>query len=219
MLIPYSWLAEYIGNLPDAAQLADSFTMGGLEVEGLAAPAPGLAGQLVVARIDSIERHPDADRLVVCRLDDGDTGREVVCGASNMRAGDLVILALPGARLPGGLKIKKSRIRGKESAGMLCAANELGLAEAGDGIIVLAADTAVEGVVSPGDDAAALLGLDDPVFELSITPNRGDCLSVNGLVRELGVLLGVPVVGPGTKLRLPGGFDPTADVPVVVDHG
>jgi phenylalanyl-tRNA synthetase beta chain len=219
MLIPYSWLAEYIDDMPDAAQLGDSFTMGGLEVEGYAAPAPGLEGRLVVARIDSIERHPDADRLVVCRLDDGDTGREVVCGASNMRAGDLVILALPGSCLPGGLKIKKSSIRGKESAGMLCAASELGLAEAGDGIIVLSADTDVDGVVSPGDDAAALLGLDDPVFELSITPNRGDCLSVNGLVRELGVLLGVPAAGPGATQNLPGGFDRAADAPVTVDHG
>ena len=109
MRIPMDWLAEHLSSVPETDVLAERLTLAGLEVEGIEAPDPTLLEKLVVARIDSVDRHPDADRLSVCRVDDGEGERTIVCGASNMKAGDFVVLAQPGAKLPGGLKIKKSR--------------------------------------------------------------------------------------------------------------
>ncbi|MFQ5477977.1 MAG: phenylalanine--tRNA ligase subunit beta [Candidatus Binatia bacterium] len=188
MRVPYSWLAEYTEGLPPVDELCERFTMAGLEVEAVSTPLSGSSGKLVVAIIKAIEPHPEADRLVVCNLDDGAAGRSVVCGATNMAVGDRVVVALPGARLGEGLKIKKSRIRGVVSEGMLCSAAELGVSEDHAGILILTGGAA-------GDDASEFLGLEDPVLELAVTPNRGDCLSVNGLVREIAAVCGLGRIG------------------------
>jgi len=179
MRVPVKWLSEYVADLPDAAELATRLTMAGLEVEAVESPDQRLIDGLVVARILERKPHPNADRLSICEVDDGSECRQIVCGATNMGASDLVVLARPGTVLPGGLKIKKSKIRGEASHGMLCAAAELGLHSGDEGILIVAADEA-----KPGDAAAELLGLDSCVLDISVTPNRGDCLSIRGLARE-----------------------------------
>ncbi|MFN2378277.1 MAG: phenylalanine--tRNA ligase subunit beta [Candidatus Binatia bacterium] len=207
MRLSYQWLGELVDGLPDAAEVARRLTAGGIEVEALIEPAQAWDDRLVVARIDAMEQHPNADRLTVCQVDDG-TGalHAIVCGARNMKAGDTVVLARPGCRLPGGLQIKKSKLRGVESAGMLCSATELGLPPTDDGILVL------EEGLAPGSEAAPLLGLDDTILELGITPNRGDCLSVLGLAREVAAVCGL-------RLReVEPGFEPSGDAsPVSVE--
>jgi len=177
--VPVSWLAEFVDGLPEIEPLAEHLTMAGLEVEAIEQPHPRLVEGLVVARIVTRDKHPNADRLSLCSVDDGDGEKQIVCGASNMKAGDFVVLASPGTVLPGGLKIKKSKIRGEVSLGMLCAASELEMAGDEAGILILGDD------VKPGDSAAALLGLDEAVIEIGITPNRGDCLSIRGVAREV----------------------------------
>jgi phenylalanyl-tRNA synthetase beta chain len=184
MRVPLSWLAEFVEDLPPLEELVERLTMSGLEVEEIDAPDERLVSGLVTARIVEKKQHPNADRLSVCQVDDGDGLRQIVCGATNMSAGDMVVLARPKTVLPGGAKIKKSKIRGEESGGMLCSASELGVSDDHSGIIVLAAD------LEPGLKAAALLGLDQTVIELGITPNRGDCLSIRGVAREVAALCG-----------------------------
>jgi len=184
MKLPVSWLAEYVDPVPDADVLAERLTMSGLEVEELSRPDVRLVENLVVARITELARHPGADRLSLCQVDDGSEVRQVVCGATNMQAGDHVVLAKPGAVLPAGMKIKKSKIRGEHSHGMLCSASELGVSDDHDGIIVLDVSADV------GTPAARLLGLDEHVLEVAVTPNRGDCLSVRGLAREVSAVCG-----------------------------
>ncbi|MFP6625774.1 MAG: phenylalanine--tRNA ligase subunit beta [Deltaproteobacteria bacterium] len=186
MLIPYSWLSDYVEDLPTADELARKLTMGGLEAEvsGRDGQVEGLRGKLVVARIAGLRAHPNADRLSLCQVEDGEGNRDVVCGATNMKAGDLVVLARPGAVLPDGLKIKKSKIRGEVSAGMLCSAAELGIDGDHGGILILDGG-------EPGACAVETLALDDPIVEVSVTPNRGDCLSVRGLAREIHAVLGL----------------------------
>ena len=189
MRVSSQWLAELVEDLPPIEELARRLTMGGIEVEAVVAPERLYGDGLVVARIAEMEQHPNADRLTVCRVDDGTEGlRNIVCGARNMKAGDNVVLARPGCELPGGVHIKKAKLRGVESEGMLCSATELGLAERGEGILILEAD------LKAGTPAGVLLGLEDTILELGITPNRGDCLSVIGLAREVAAVC-------GTRLR------------------
>lgn len=178
MLLPYKWLADFVAGLPEPAVVAERLTMAGVEVEAVRGPASAVYDELVVADLVAVDKHPNADRLSVCRVADADGERTVVCGASNMAAGDRVVLARPGTVLPGGLKIKASKLRGVRSEGMLCSAGELGLPDDGAGIMILGGDVAV------GAAAAPLLGLDDTILELGVTPNRGDCLSIAGLARE-----------------------------------
>jgi phenylalanyl-tRNA synthetase beta chain len=192
-------LGEFVDGLPETDKLAELLTMVGLEVEGVERPDPRLVEGLVVARINVRDKHPNADRLSLCTVDDGDGEKQIVCGASNMQAGDSVVLARPGTVLPGGLKIKKSKIRGEVSLGMLCAASELDIAGDEDGIMILG-----EGV-APGESAAKLLGLDETVIEIGITPNRGDCLSIRGVARE------VAAVCEGASLS--SNFDRTFETP------
>ncbi|HHS84241.1 MAG TPA: phenylalanine--tRNA ligase subunit beta, partial [Gammaproteobacteria bacterium] len=166
----------------------------GLEVDAVEPVAPAFSG-VVVAEIISAEPHPDADKLQVCRVDAGqDEPLQIVCGASNARAGIKVPAALVGAVLPGDFKIKKAKLRGVASFGMLCSAKELGLAEEAAGLFELPSDA------EPGDDLRDYLQLDDVTIELGLTPNRGDCLSLEGVAREVGVLnrlpLQVPAVAP-----------------------
>lgn len=184
MLVSWNWLQDWVdlsGLTPD--EVAVSLTLAGLEVEGVHRLDEGL-DRVVVARIEAREQHPNADRLSVCKVFDGEKTLQIVCGATNMKAGDCVPLAQIGAKLPNGLKIKKGKLRGEVSEGMLCAAGELGLDEASDGLLILPEES------EPGQEIAALLGLNDTIIDVALTPNRSDCLSIRGIAREVAVLLG-----------------------------
>ncbi len=190
MRFPLSWLREWVAVPDDEAGLLHRLTMGGLEVEAHQVQGAGLE-QLVVARIESCEPHPDADRLRVCSVDDGSGQRlQIVCGAPNARAGLRAPLARVGSQLPNGQVIDQARLRGVASFGMLCSGRELGLSDDHDGLLALPEDA------PPGQSLDQYLGYPDHIVELSITPNRGDCLSIAGLARETGALYGVPVRQP-----------------------
>ena len=189
MKIALEWLRQMVRIETDAASVANLLTMGGLEVEDLA-PAAGFS-QVVVARVVRVERHPNADRLCVCQVDTGENSlRTIVCGAPNVAVGLLVPCALPGATLPGEFAIKATTVRGVRSEGMLCSARELGLSEESQGLLIL------DPAAPPGADLRKVLDLDEPSFEIKITPNRGDCLSVLGVARELAALSGEQVQPP-----------------------
>ncbi len=177
-----NWLRTFVDPGLDSAQLAHQLTMAGLEVEAVEPAAPAF-DKVVVAEILSAGKHPDADRLQVCTVDVGyPEPLTIVCGAANARAGLKTACALVGARLPNDFNIRQARVRGVESSGMLCSAKELGLAEAADGILELPADA------PPGVDLRAWLDLDDRLLTLKLTPNRGDCLSLSGLAREVAAI-------------------------------
>lgn len=189
MKIPYSWLKEFIDTRLSPSQAQEALTMAGVEVSSCRFLGEGL-DSVVTARILEMRQHPNADRLSLCKVTDGATEYGIVCGAKNMKAGDAVALAKIGARLPNGVEIKKAKIRGVASEGMLCSEQELKLAEASAGIMILPGDTA------PGLPLAGALGLSDWLLEVEITPNRGDCLSVLGVARELASITGEKVVLP-----------------------
>lgn len=181
------WLREWVSPTLDAQGIADQITMAGLEVDGVEPAAAEFSG-VVIAKIVDIAPHPDADKLRVCQVDDGETVHQVVCGAPNAAAGLYVALARVGAVLPGNFKIKKAKLRGVPSNGMLCGASELGLEEeTSPGIMSLPHDAPL------GQDIREWLHLDDWVIDVDLTPNRGDCLSLRGLAREVGVLNRLPV--------------------------
>ena len=198
MRISLEWLADFIDldledpELPE--RLANGLLLAGLEVEALERPEGAFDG-LVVAEVLSVDPHPNADRLQVCRVADGAGERIVVCGAPNVAAGQRVVLATPGVRMPGGMKVEIARIRGERSEGMICSERELGLGTDHSGIMVLS------GASAAGSDAAELLGLKDVIFDISITPNRADCLSVLGVAREAAALLGVSLRMPDISAR------------------
>jgi phenylalanyl-tRNA synthetase beta chain len=186
MQFPESWLRSLVNPALDTAQLAHALTMAGLEVEALSPAAPPF-NNVVVAEILSAEKHPDADRLRVCQVDVGESSPvTIVCGAPNAAAGLKVPCARPGAKLPG-FEIKVAKVRGVESFGMLCSTRELGLEGAADGLMVLDADAPV------GEDFRSWLNLDDTLITLKLTPNRADCLSMQGLAREVGAITGAEV--------------------------
>ncbi|HKJ71413.1 MAG TPA: phenylalanine--tRNA ligase subunit beta [Gammaproteobacteria bacterium] len=190
MRFSQNWLAEWVDHGWDQATLVHRLTMAGLEVEAVDDLGAGL-DQVVVGVIEACEPHPNADRLSLCTVDAGEgETRSIVCGATNMGAGDRVPVAVPGAVLPGGLKIKKSKLRGQTSEGMLCSATELGLGEDSAGLLILPADAPV------GAPIRDYLDLDDTVVELDLTPNRGDCLSIAGIAREVAALSDKPLMGP-----------------------
>ncbi len=183
------WLREFVDPPQSLDDLARVLTMAGIEVEAIEPVAPPF-GKVVVGRVLEVDRHPNADRLSLCRVDVGDGAPlSIVCGAPNVAAGMKVPVALIGARLPGAT-IARAQVRGVESQGMLCSAKELGLSDDHSGLLALADNARV------GADVRALLDLDDRLVTLKLTPNRGDCLSVRGLARELAILTGAP-------LRLP----------------
>ena len=187
------WLREWVNPNLDTHQLAHQLTMAGLEVDAIEAVAAEFE-KVVVAEVKAITPHPDADKLRVCQVDVGQTDLlTIVCGAANVAEGLKVPAALIGAALPGDLKIKKSKLRGVESAGMLCSAKELGLAESADGLMILPNDAPI------GEDIRQYLQLDDVTIELGLTPNRGDCLSIAGIAREVGVLNHMEVSPPAMK--------------------
>ena len=184
-----SWLRQFVNPNLSSEALAELLTMAGLEVEERGPVAPPF-NNVVVGHVLSVTKHPDADRLNVCEVDAGEGApRQIVCGASNVAAGLKVPCALPGAVLPGDFKIKEAKVRGVPSAGMLCAAVELGMAKESDGLMILAVDA------KPGTSLRELLGLDDICIELKLTPNRPDCLGLLGLAREVSALTDTPFTG------------------------
>lgn len=191
MKVTYNWLKEFVDFDLDPVELADLLTMLGLEVEAVEQLGSGL-DNVVVAKVLEKNQHPNADKLSLCKVDAGDNGEplSIVCGATNFKAGDTVALARIGAVLPGDFKIKRSKIRGEESFGMLCSESELGFAETSDGIMVLPDE------LEPGKPLAESLKLKDTVFEIGLTPNRADCLSVIGIAREIAAKLGLKVKYP-----------------------
>ncbi|MGC3980811.1 MAG: phenylalanine--tRNA ligase subunit beta [Steroidobacteraceae bacterium] len=178
MKVSLNWLSEWVDAGSDVAALSHALTMAGLEIEGQSLAAPAMSG-IVVAEVLATEKHPDAEKLSVCRVNDGLQEIQIVCGASNVRAGIKVPLATVGAKLPGGMEIKKAKLRGIESFGMLCSARELGLAEESSGLLELPLELSV------GKDLVSALHLNDTILEINLTPNRGDCMSVLGVAREV----------------------------------
>ena len=186
MQFPESWLRNLVNPALDTAQLSHVLTMAGLEVEASTPVAPPF-NNVVVAEILSAEKHPDADRLRVCQVDVGEASPiTIVCGAPNAAAGLKVPCARPGAILPG-FEIKIAKVRGVESFGMLCSTRELGLEGAVDGLMELPDDAPV------GEDFRSWLNLDDTLITLKLTPNRADCLSMQGIAREVGAITGAEV--------------------------
>ena len=190
MKVTYNWLKDFVDFDLSPDKLADLLTMLGLEVEGMESLGGGM-DDVVVAVVEEKAQHPNADKLSLCRVNDGGQILSVVCGAQNFKSGVKVALARIGAVLPGDFKIKRSKIRGEESFGMLCSEKELGLADDSEGIMVLP-DELPLGI--PLFDA---LGLKDTVFEIGLTPNRADCLSVIGIAREIAAKSGKKVGYPG----------------------
>ncbi|MFO1407536.1 MAG: phenylalanine--tRNA ligase subunit beta [Steroidobacteraceae bacterium] len=189
MRISIQWLAEWLGARPDPRALAEGLTASGLEVEAVEPVAPPLDG-VVVGEILERVKHPDADTLGVCRVSTGREEMQIVCGAANARAGLKAPLATIGAKLPGGIEIRKAKLRGVDSFGMLCSARELGLAEDASGLMEL------PGSLATGTPLLDALALDDTVLEVNLTPNRGDCMSVLGVAREAALKSGVELSGP-----------------------
>ncbi len=200
MKLSASWIREWIDPGVPVEEIARRLTMAGLEVDSLSPVAEAFSG-VVVARVESAERHPEADKLSLCQVSDGASTVQVVCGAPNVRTGLLVAFARVGAVLPGDFKIRKARLRGQDSFGMICSVAELGMGEDDGGILEL------PDALTPGTDLREALRLDDTAIDIELTPNRGDCLSVRGVARELGVLFDKAVNAPSM-----------AAVPVVHDQ-
>ncbi|MFO0450852.1 MAG: phenylalanine--tRNA ligase subunit beta, partial [Pseudomonadota bacterium] len=232
MKVSLDWLREWVDTGWNTAELSHRLTMSGFEVEARHAVAGEFTG-VVVGEVLETARHPDADKLTVCRVAAGGAEPlQIVCGAKNVRPGLKAPLATVGAQLPGGLAIRKAKLRGVESQGMLCSSRELELGEGVDGLLELPS------TLDTGQDLRAALGLDDVVLEINFTPNRGDALSVLGLARELAVLSGrslrwptlapvaptladtfpvrldAPAAGPKFAGRVLRGLDPRAETPL-----
>ncbi|GAA0288587.1 phenylalanyl-tRNA synthetase beta chain [Gracilibacillus halotolerans] len=196
MLVSLNWLKQYVdidGISPE--ELAEKITKSGIEVDGMerfASPSTNV----VVGYVESCEKHPDADKLNVCQVNTGEETLQIICGAPNVKQGQKVAVAKPGAVLPGNFKIKKVKLRGIESNGMICSLQELGIdekyvpKESADGIYVFHADAEI------GADVTPLLNLDDYILELDLTPNRSDALSMLGMAYEVAAILDVPVKLP-----------------------
>jgi phenylalanyl-tRNA synthetase beta chain len=208
MKFTLSWLKDHLDTDATVAEIADTLTMIGLEVEDVIDAARDLA-PFTVAHVVSAEQHPNADKLRVCVVDTGAETVQVVCGAPNARAGMKGVFAPSGTRIPGtGLDLKPTTIRGVESNGMLCSEREMGLSDEHQGIIDLPADTPV------GVSFAQVMGLDDPVIDVAVTPNRPDCLGVRGIARDLAAA-GLGTLRPDTIEPVAGRFD--SPVGVVLD--
>ncbi len=205
MRIPYSWMSEYCDPGMDPAALADRLVMTGTEVERLDTIGPTSGEGFVVGRVLEREQHPNADRLSLCMVDVGDgEPRQIVCGARNFEAGATVAVVLPGATLPGGVVLKKAKLRGLESDGMILSERELELSQEHEGIMLLPGDLAA------GTPLSDLFPVTDQVLELEITSNRPDCLAVYGVAREVSAVL-------DTDLAPPPGADPQATGEGTVD--
>ncbi|MEF3306185.1 phenylalanine--tRNA ligase subunit beta [Paenibacillus sp. GYB003] len=212
MKVSYRWLSEYVDLKGyTGAELAEKLTRSGIEVDVVESRNKGVTN-VVVGYVAAREKHPDADKLSVCTVDAGQGEQlQIVCGAKNVAAGQKVPVALVGAELPDGLKIKRAKLRGVESMGMICSAKELGMnekllpKEQQEGILVLPADAPV------GRSVLELLGLDDEVLELDLTPNRSDCLSMIGVAYEIAAILGRDVRLPEDEVALHPSQSKTSD--------
>jgi phenylalanyl-tRNA synthetase beta chain len=194
MKLSEQWLREWVDPPIDTEALVNQLTTSGLEVSAWE-PVCGMLQRVVVGEVVSVAPHPNADRLRLCEVDVGEEALlPIVCGAPNVRIGMRAPTAQVGARLNDGTEIKEAQVRGTVSRGMLCSAHELGLAESAEGLLELPHDAPL------GADLVTYLGLEDVSLDLDLTPNRGDCLSVAGVARELGALnrepLRAPVIGP-----------------------
>jgi phenylalanyl-tRNA synthetase beta chain len=196
MKFSVNWLRDFV-DLPDKIDdLGQLLTLAGVEIEGIEQRGANI-DKVIVAQITSSSRHPNADRLTVCEVDDASgTKRQIVCGATNYKVGDKVPLALPGAKLPNGTEIRKSKLRGVESEGMLCSPIELGLGEDASGLLILSPDAKIGGPI-------AGLFPTDTILDVEITPNRGDLLSHFGLAREIATLTGRKLKSMARESKIP----------------
>ncbi|KAA0942302.1 phenylalanine--tRNA ligase subunit beta [Pseudomonas sp. ANT_H14] len=202
------WLRGWVSPQVDRDELVARLSMAGLEVDSVT-PAAGVFSGVVVGEVLSTEQHPDADKLRVCQVSNGTQTFQVVCGAPNVRPGLKIPFAMIGAELPGDFKIKKAKLRGVESNGMLCSQAELQVGEGNDGLMELPADAPV------GQDIRAYLELEDASIDVDLTPNRGDCLSLAGLAREVGALYAAAVTRPVVAV-VPAVHDEVRPVEVLV---
>lgn len=189
MQVNIEWLRDWVEIDVDADRLAEQLTMAGLEVDAVTAAGESFDG-VVVAHVTELRPHPNAERLSLASVDNGSGTVEVVCGAPNVEVGIRVPFAQVGAVLPGGQRIKKAKLRGIESQGMLCSARELGLADDAEGLLILDEDAPI------GEPLQAHLKLDDAIVDIDLTPNRGDCFSVIGVAREIAAAGGQPLELP-----------------------
>jgi phenylalanyl-tRNA synthetase beta chain len=206
--LPLSWLRDFVDYTGTPEALADRLGTSGFEIEGILRPGAPNEGDnhsnFVIGRVEHFDKHPNADRLRLCRVDTGDEElRQIVCGASNFAIGDTVVVATPGAVLPGAdAPLKQAKLRGEVSNGMMLSERELGLSDEHDGIIILPADS---GYVV-GSLLADHVELDEVVLDISVESNRGDCLSVYGMAREVAVLFDLPLAPlPGVEPAASGG--------------
>ena len=204
------WLRTWVNPQVARDELVARLSMAGLEVDSVSLAAGAFSG-VVVGEILATEQHPDADKLRVCQVSNGSETFQVVCGAPNARPGIKIPFAMIGAVLGEDFKIKKAKLRGVESFGMLCSASELQISEENDGLLELAADAPV------GEDIRSYLNLDDASIEVDLTPNRGDCLSVAGLAREVGALYDAPVTRPAIS-AVPAVHDEVRSVDVLASQ-
>ena len=210
MRVNVQWLRDWIDIDVDPHALADELTTAGLEVDAVLPVAAPLDG-IVVGRIIELARHPNADLLSLCLVDDGQDRHEVVCGAPNVAAGLTVPFAPVGATLPGARRIEAAEFRGVISNGMLCSARELGLYDDASGLLLL------DEQAPPGTPLADWLRLDDAVLDIELTPNRGDCFSVIGIAREIAARNGRPLHGPDLR-AVPARIDDTFDIELENDR-
>ena len=205
MRVPVTWLRSYCDPDLTAEKIAERLDLTGTELERIERVGVGDPVGFVVGKVLSAEKHPDADRLSVCAVDDGSGApRTIVCGAPNVAAGQMVAVALPGAVMPDGTELGEAKLRGVKSSGMILAEDEVGLGPDHDGIMVLP-----DGL-RPGAPLQEALPISDEVLELEITPNRPDCLAVYGVAREVHAATGAPLEeDPPTRTRRP----PTAPRP------
>ncbi len=208
MKVSKHWIEQWTQPGWTADEMSEALSLAGLEVDEVAPAAPPFSG-VVVGQVLSVEKHPDADKLNVTTVDvGGDEPLQIVCGAKNVRAGMKAPCATVGAVLPGGFKIKKAKLRGVPSFGMLCSASELGLAESSEGLMELPSDAPV------GEDLRVYLDLDDPILDVDLTPNRADCLSHEGMAREVAALAGSKYAEPYTLVAPEATFETTMGVQV-----
>ena len=199
MLVSKEWLKTFIDVDADTKTLAEKITRGGIEVDDIIDYTDSIKS-LVVGYVESVQKHPEADKLSVCQVNVGEHTQQIICGAPNVRQDSYVVVVLPGGRLPGGVKIKKAKLRGEESHGMICSLDELGIhsdyvpQEFSDGIFIF------QNEQIPGDDALEALLLDDQVLEFDLTPNRKDALSMIGAAYEVRALFGGEVNEPEVKI-------------------
>src|SRR5580704_1251830 len=196
MKFSVNWLREFVDLPKNPEEIAEVLTRAGIETKNIEIHGAKVE-QVIISQITASSRHPNADRLTVCEVEDGSgTKRQIVCGATNYKVGDKVPLALPGANLPNGLEIRKSKLRGIESEGMLCSPIEIGLGEDSSGLLILTPDAKVGGSISD-------LFPSDTILDVEITPNRGDLLSHFGLARETAALTGKKLKSTARESKIP----------------